>query len=60
MRPSRGLYPLPEAREMLGDLSHTKLYELRKKGLIKFVKIGRRSYITAEEIQRFIADLAAQ
>ena len=54
----KALYCLPEARELLGGVSHTKIYELKKKGLINFVKIGRRSYITAEEIERFIAGLA--
>lgn len=55
----RELYPLPEARKKLGGLSHSKLYELVKKGDLRLVKIGRRSYLTREEIRRFVASLSS-
>ena len=50
----RLLYPLTEVRKMLGGLSHSGLYNLFASGAIRVTKIGRRSYVTAEEIRAYV------
>jgi len=54
---TRNLFPVGETRAKLGDISHTTFYELKKSGRIRTVKIGRRTFVTAEEIDRFVASL---
>lgn len=54
---TRDLYPVGEAQAKLGDISHTTFYELVKSGRIRTVKLGRRTFVTAEEIARFITSL---
>lgn len=56
----RLLYPLPEVRKMLGDLSHSGLYKLFGSGAIRVTKIGRRSYVTAEEIRAYVDRISGQ
>lgn len=53
----RDLYPIPEVRQRLGGISHTSFYEIVKRCEIKIVKIGRRSFVTAAEIGRYVASL---
>lgn len=55
----RALYPIPEAREQLGGISNTAFYELVKQGRIQLTKLGRRSFVAAEEIQRVALEGAA-
>ena len=55
--PDRLLHPIPEARKMLGDIGHTKFYQIVGAGKLKLVKIGRRSFLTDEEIRRYAASL---
>jgi excisionase family DNA binding protein len=50
---------MPEAWETLG-IGRTTLYELIADGKIKTVKIGRRTLIPDEELQRFVATLQRQ
>ena len=45
---------IPEATRIL-RLSRATLYERIRAGQIKTQKDGRRSYITAEELQRYVA-----
>ncbi|MGL6234277.1 MAG: helix-turn-helix domain-containing protein [Segniliparus sp.] len=52
------LYPIPKAREALGGISTTTVYELAKQGEIVKVNIGRRGFITAESITEYIGRLA--
>lgn len=52
------LYTVPEARDVLGNLSHSKFYGLVRTGALALTKIGRRSYVTAQEIDRFVRDLS--
>jgi hypothetical protein len=40
---TRCLYPVDEAREQLGGISHTKFYDLVDRGEIALTKLGRRS-----------------
>ena len=44
--PSRLLYPVPEAREQLGGISHGKFYQLVSAGVVRLTKIGRRSFVS--------------
>jgi len=47
-------FDIPEATRIL-RLSRATLYERIRAGLIKTQKDGRRSYITAEELQRYVS-----
>jgi excisionase family DNA binding protein len=47
-------FDIPEATRIL-RLSRATLYERIRTGLIKTQKDGRRSYITAEELQRYVS-----
>ncbi|WP_425309086.1 helix-turn-helix domain-containing protein [Ammonicoccus fulvus] len=55
---ARILYSVPEGRHQMGDIGHTTFYELVKAGKIKIVKIGRRTFISHDEIERYVASLA--
>ncbi len=48
-------FDIPEATRIL-RLSRATLYERIRVGLIKTQKDGRRSYITAEELLRYVAE----
>lgn len=52
----RRLYPLPEAAELLG-VGRSTIYELIGAGALASVKIGRRTLVPAEAIDRYIAGL---
>lgn len=63
---TRAAYPLDEARQLLGGCSRTHLYNMRDRGEIRLVKLGRRTLVPADEIRRLVggrttlgADLAA-
>ena len=56
---SRALYPIPEVRRLLGGISHTGFYELVKQNKLKLSKIGRRSFVSNSEINRFLEELEA-
>ncbi len=47
-------FDIPEATRIL-RLSRATLYERIRAGHIQTQKDGRRSYITAEELQRYVA-----
>ncbi len=59
MSEKRLLHPIPEARELLGGISHTKFYDLVRLGKIRLTKIGRRSFVTHAELERFVGTEAA-
>ncbi len=48
----RLLHPIPEARYLLGGISNGMFYELVAKGLIHLTKVGRRSFVTDDELHR--------
>ena len=50
-------YPIPEAAQQLG-ISRTHLYALHRQGRITFTKIGRRTTVTHDELQRFLTQSA--
>lgn len=45
------LYPIAEAVEQV-PVSRTTLYELIKSGELRTVKIGRRTYVAHDELER--------
>jgi hypothetical protein len=54
-------HPIPVARQMLGGLGVTKIYELLKAGDLDGFTIGRSRFITDESIRRLVAKrLAAE
>ena len=55
----RKLYTIPEARSVLGGISHSLIYTLIKDGRLTIVKIGRRSFISSLELMRFLKDVGA-
>jgi predicted DNA-binding transcriptional regulator AlpA len=54
----RRLVPIPEARHLLGDIGHTTVYELIKRGEIVKVNIGRRGFITSESLEAYMDRLS--
>jgi excisionase family DNA binding protein len=50
----RHLMPVKEARHQLGGISPSTFYALVKEGELSLVKIGRRSFVQAEELDDFI------
>ena len=52
----RLLYPAPEAARLLGR-HRTTLYHLAREGRLELVRDGGRTYVTAAEIARFLANL---
>ena len=51
----RRLYPVQEAAELLG-VHRTTLYNRSNEGLITLLRIGGRTYVAADEIERYIRD----
>jgi excisionase family DNA binding protein len=50
----RHLMPVKEVRQQLGGISPTTFYALVKEGELSLVKIGRRSFVHAEELDDFV------
>jgi excisionase family DNA binding protein len=50
----RELYPIEEARELLGGISRNTIYRIMRTGELKSVQIGRRRLIPASAITAFI------
>lgn len=53
---TRLLHPIPDAAAVLG-ISRTTLYELIADGEINTVKIGRRTLVTQDELERYVHTL---
>ncbi len=51
------LNPIKKSRHLLGDLGNSKFYEEVAAGRLKLVKIGRRSFVTTDELRRYVAAL---
>lgn len=51
------LYSIPETRVRLGGAGRSTVYELVARKLLDGVKVGRRTMITEESIQRYIDGL---
>lgn len=54
----RRLYPIPEAAQQLGGIGRTTVYELAKRGHIRLVKIGSRSFVTHESLENYLLQLS--
>jgi excisionase family DNA binding protein len=50
----RHLLPVTEARHQLGGISPTTFYALVNEGELSLVKIGRRSFVHAEDLDDFL------
>jgi helix-turn-helix protein len=50
----RHLMPVTEARHRLGGISPTRFYALVNEGKLPLVKIGRRSFVHAEDLDDFL------
>lgn len=51
------LVSIPKAREVLGGIGHTTIYELVNRKEIVKVNIGRRGFITAESLASYVERL---
>ena len=58
--PRRLLYPIPEARELLGGLSQSGFYHLVQQGVVHLTKMGRRSFVSDDEIRDVAARASKQ
>lgn len=54
------LVPIEGAQEWLGGISRTTVYALAKAGRLDKVNIGRRGFITADSIERYVEDLTRE
>jgi excisionase family DNA binding protein len=50
----RHLVPVTEARQQLGGIGHSTFYALVNEGELSLIKIGRRSFVQAEELDDFV------
>jgi excisionase family DNA binding protein len=50
----RRLIPITEVRTVLGGQSRQTIYNLARRGEIKFTHVGRRVFVTQQELDRFI------
>ena len=53
----RLLYTIDSAREMLGGLARSYLYELMARGVLSSVKVGRRRMIARRDLEEFVERL---
>lgn len=53
------LVPTPKARQILGGIGHTTIYDLINRGELVKVNIGRRSFVTAESLAAYVNRLTA-
>jgi excisionase family DNA binding protein len=51
----RAAYPLDEAGRLLGGISRGTFYNMRDRGEIRLVKLGRRTLVPRSEIERLTA-----
>lgn len=56
---TRLLHPIPDAAEVLG-IGRSTLYQLIADEEIAVVKIGRRTLITQDELERYVRTLTAE
>jgi hypothetical protein len=55
---AKRLVSIPEARQALGGIGHSTIYELVNRGEIVKVNIGRRGFITAESLDAYVDRLS--
>lgn len=54
---SQKLYSVTDAAQQLGGIGRTTIYELAKRGEIDFTKIGSRSFVSDESLNRYLETL---
>ena len=54
--PQRLLYPIPEARQLLGGIGHSTFYAIVKDGGLKITKVRGRSFVAAAELRRYAGE----
>jgi excisionase family DNA binding protein len=57
--PDRLLYKVPEVAHLLGGVTERYVWTLLERGDLRSVKIGRLRLVKREDLQSFIAGLAA-
>lgn len=55
---TRKLDSIPDAQAYLGGIGRTTLYELMKTQELRAVRIGRRSFITRDSLDKYVERLA--
>jgi excisionase family DNA binding protein len=55
--PRRRIYPIAEAAELLG-VHRTTLYNRHREGLVSLVRMGSRTYVAADELERYVRETA--
>ncbi|MER3388543.1 MAG: helix-turn-helix domain-containing protein [Microcella sp.] len=53
------LLSIAEGQAYLGGVSRSQLYELKKSDRIRFVKIGRRAFVTRTSLDEYVAQISA-
>lgn len=48
-------YSVPQARELLGGISHAFFYDLVKNGRLRITKLGKRTVVTDVAIRECLA-----
>jgi energy-converting hydrogenase Eha subunit C len=56
---SRRIVSMSEARELLGGIGHTMLYDPINAGQIVKVNVGRRGFVTTESIDAYVDRITA-
>jgi len=56
-RPNRLLIPVPEVLAALGGISRSQFYALLAAGDLCAVKLGRRTFVTAQALDAYVARL---
>lgn len=51
------IHSIPTTEHLLGDIGHTKIYEIINEGKLKKIKIGTRSFITDKSIRDYVREL---
>jgi len=57
--PKRLFYSVNESRVLLGGMSRTMFYDLVKRGFIGVIKVNRRTFVRAQELEAFVERLAS-
>lgn len=57
--PKRLLLPYDEARDKLGGISRTTLWELVNRGELIRVNVGRRGFITTKSVAAYVDRITA-
>lgn len=54
------LVSMPDSSKLLGGIGRTKLYELVRRGEVTRVKLGARSFITADSLANYLDRLVVE